>query len=90
MPIARTLSGDWVDKYVFCQCNGDLKFVVISYNRLFQGYKCLDCRVIVHKKCSRLLPQSCEEIRSVSHWCIQESCTERLIHNMPYVFMKDH
>ncbi|XP_046850599.1 protein kinase C iota type-like isoform X2 [Xenia sp. Carnegie-2017] len=29
-----------------------------------QGYKCLDCRVIVHKKCSRLLPQSCEEIRS--------------------------
>ncbi|XP_028394178.1 protein kinase C iota type-like isoform X1 [Dendronephthya gigantea] len=42
-----------------CECCTD---IIWGLGR--QGYKCLDCRVIVHKKCHRLLRNNCEQIRS--------------------------
>lgn len=36
-----------------------------------QGYKCINCKLLVHKRCHRLLPQTCQRLMVSISSCIQ-------------------
>lgn len=36
-----------------------------------QGYKCINCKLLVHKRCHRLLPQTCQRLMVSILSCIQ-------------------
>uniref|UniRef100_A0A8D3E7B6 protein kinase C n=1 Tax=Scophthalmus maximus TaxID=52904 RepID=A0A8D3E7B6_SCOMX len=33
-----------------------------------QGYKCINCKLLVHKRCHRLIPQTCQRLMVTQYW----------------------